>query len=135
MIMYSRTELEVGALGSGISLYEAAWDECVELQCSDKYGWVAHTMRCIRDLNRVEVGARIDGQLIGGLVLGADYDPHVGRCMYVVFHYVMPEHRNKGVAMKLLKMALEETRRQVLPVLAYTRRLCDWEYKTTYRKV
>lgn len=135
MITFDRTERKVGEACDGFTIYDAAWCECKELQLSDRYGWVAHTMRCISQADRVEVGARLDGVLVGGVILYKDYDPHVGDCMYVVFQYVMPEYRNRGIALKLFKMALEETRRQGLPVLAYTHRLRDWEYKTTYRKL
>lgn len=135
MITYDRTEYKAGEFGDGLLIYDAAWCECIELQCSDRYGWVSHTMRCISSGDRIEIGARVQGKLIAGVVLHADYDPHVGNCMYVVFHYVTPEYRNRGVAMKLFKMALEETRRHGLPVLAYTHRLGDWKYKTTYKKV
>ena len=135
MITYTRTECKAGEVCDGFTLYDRAWREFEELQMSDRYGWVAHTMRCIKAADRVEVGARVDGALVGGVVLHSEYDPHVGHCLYVVFQYVLPEYRNKGIALKLFKMALEETRRQGLPVLAYTHRLCDWKYITTYRRV
>lgn len=135
MITYDSTERNTGEACDGFTIYDAAWCECVELQCSDRYGWVAHTMRCISQATRVEVGARVDGKLVGGLILYKDYDPHVGDCLSVLFHYVLPEYRNKGVATGLIKIALQETRKQGLPVLAYTHRLRDWEYKTTYKKV
>lgn len=135
MIAIDRAVLHSGNLGDGLELYEAAWEECKELQCSDKYGWVNYTMRCIGEATRVEVCARVDTRVVGGIVLHSEFDPHVGNCMYVVFQYVLPEWRGRGISKQLLKMALEETRLQGLPVLAYTHRLRDWEYKTTYKKV
>lgn len=135
MITYTITPHDGGHPLDGYTLFDSAWDECVELQCSDKYGWVSHTMRCISNTNRVEVAARIEGNVVGGLVLCADYDQHVGHCMSVLFHYVQPAYRNVGIARQLLKMALEETRRRGLPVLAYSHRICDWKYQIIYKKV
>lgn len=135
MITYTRERYPEGYLGEGILLYQCAWEECVELQCSSKIRWVTHTMRSVASDERIELCVKDNDKVVGGLVLHGEYDPHVGYCMYVVFQYVASSYRNRGIARKLFKMALEETRRQGLPVLAYTHRLGDWEYKTTYRKV
>ena len=135
MIEYTRAERQAGEPCDGFTIYDAAWCECIELQLSDRYGWVSHTMRCVGSVKRVELGARINGELVGGLVVCEDYDGHVGHCMSVLFHYVLPEYRHRGVASRLLKLAMQETKLQGLPVLAYTHRLCDWTYKLTYRRI
>lgn len=135
MIQYLRDEVPGGVIGDGYTIYDAAWCECKELQCSDRFGWVTNTLRCVADDFRIELGAWRLGELVGGMVLQKTFDPHVGDCLAVLFQYVKPEFRNQGVANHFFKMAIKETQTHNLPILAYTHRLGDWKYKTTYRRV
>lgn len=73
-----------------------------------------------------------DGQgVLGILALSEDADFHVGHCISVVYSFVFPQHRGKGIGKLLLQLA-RTTAQQAASTLAYTTRKGDFEYKLIY---
>jgi hypothetical protein len=123
--------------GTGVpdtSLFERAWDECIELQMQSKSDWVANSVNYLDSITVDRLIAYDGDKIIGGLLLSEDDDVHVGSCMSVVFHYVLPEYASGYVGFKLFRLALSLTRHRGFPVLAYTHRAGPWTYLTKYRK-
>ena len=116
-------------------LFYRAWEECVELQAQPQELWVGKSLAALTDLDRYEVGIYSGDAFIGGLVVGLDDEVHVGPCMTVFSQYVVPEHRNKGVAVLCMRTAIRLTKQEGMPYLAYTHRVGDWRYETLYRRV
>jgi GNAT superfamily N-acetyltransferase len=119
-------------------LYMQAWQECVELQMQPQGTWVANTMANLMDAPRWVIGMFDNGVPVGGVVLSPDTDVHVGPCMSVIAQYVLPEYRNKAISMRCMREAIRITKNQYAPYnrcLAYTHRLGDWRYITTYRSL
>ena len=117
-----------------ITLFTRAWDECSELQVQPKENWVADSIEYLESLTLYRLVIRDGGSVVGGLLLVEDDDVHVGRCLSVAYHYVLPEYRNKYLGFKLLKLALAIARNNNFKVLAYTHRVAPWTYITRYRK-
>lgn len=132
---YKVYPLKAYELGTNLHLYSIAWDECIELQVSDKQTWFEWLVQCMYQSDRWEITVEQDGFAIGGLILSPDRDVHVGKCMAVGSQYVVPEHRNKGVSIRLMREAVRIARREGYSMLAYTHRVGDWRYKTIYRKI
>jgi GNAT superfamily N-acetyltransferase len=119
-----------------VELFERAWDECVELQVQDKHTWLGMTLLALSQLDRYEVFVVRDRKMVGALVLAPDpWDVHVGPCMSVFSQYVLPEYRNSGVSLALMREAIRITRSTGAAVLAYTHRTAPWRYETIYRRV
>lgn len=116
-------------------LLERAWEECVELQTQPKDVWIGYAALAVQDIDRKEVLLFKDSRLIGGLVLAHDFDVHVGKCLSVLWQYVLPEYRNSGASMRLMRYAVQCARDYSYSVLAYTHRVGNWRYETIYRKV
>jgi len=115
--------------------YCTAWDEFIELQCTPKSIWVGSAVATAQAYDRTAVVVFQDGVLAGGVILVPDNDTHVGKCLSVHFQYVLPEYRNLGISYKLMRQAMRIAKREEYPVLAYSHRIRDWEYKTIYRRV
>lgn len=118
------------------SLFQRAWDECVELQCTSKDLWAGRTLIALEQLERYEIIAHSEhGIQLGGLVVAREIDVHVGDCMSVIAQYVMPEHRLFGISPRLMRAAIRIAREVGAPTLAYTHRKGPWRYETTYRRI
>ena len=117
-----------------LDLFLRAWDECVELQVTPRDEWVGRTLLSLQGLDRYEIAIHDRGYMLGALILAADpWDVHVGPCMSVFANYVLPEFRNKGIAMWCMREALRITREANINVLAFTHRKGPWRYETIYR--
>ena len=117
-------------------LFTRAWDECIELQVMDKEAWVANTLSRLAQFDwRFEIGMHNGTHTVGGIILAADEDIHVGPCLSVFAQYVLPEYRNRGVSMRCMRLAEQAAKDLGYKVLAYTHRMGDWRYSTTYRRL
>lgn len=112
-----------------------AWDECKELQLAPKLEWENRLISTIIGYPRIEVTVYDEDGWLGGCVLVHETDdPHVGECLSVLCQYVFPEYRNRGVSRLLLRAARLIARREGLNVLAYSHRVKDYVYQTTYKR-
>lgn len=117
-------------------MFARAWDECIELQQSPKDEWVGRSILTMQELYRYELGAIVDGQTVGGMVLALDpWDPHVGDCMSIFTQYVLPEFRNKRISAKFMRKAIEIAKTDGMHTLAYTHRKGPWRYETIYKRI
>jgi len=118
------------------SLFQRAWDECIELQLQDKETWASRAVLALQSLDRWEIGVFNGCTIVGAVCVARDTtDPHVGECLSVFAQYVVPEHRNKGVSLRLMRAAVAIAKVNGYKCLAYTHRLGDWRYETVYRKI
>ena len=127
-------EVPVGTPVPAPHLFESAWDEFIELGVVDKIAWVGNALAMHMTVPRYDIGVFVQDKVVGGLCLAADDDPHVGTCLTVISNYVLPEYRGL-VGARCFRECLRVAKRSGYPVLAYTHRLKDWEYKTIYRKL
>jgi len=119
-----------------ISMFERAWDECVELQVQSKEVWIGQVLIAIQSLDRCEIGVFAGSTTVGGMVVASDpWDSHVGPCMSVVTQYVLPEYRNSGVSRQFMRKALDIAKTSGARVLAFTHRKAPWRYETIYRSI
>ena len=119
-----------------VELFERAWDECIELQVQSKDCWVGKALLALSALDRYEVAVMHGTHVVGAVVVAPDqWDAHVGPCMSVFAQYVLPEYRNAGVSLALMREAVRITRASGVHVLAFTHRKAPWRYETIYRRV
>lgn len=118
-----------------VTLFQRAWEECEELQVQSEEVWVGSALLSLAALERYEVGILTDAGPIGAAVLASDpWDAHVGPCMSVFAQYVLPEFRNTGASLALMRECLAIARDSHAGVLAYTHRVAPWRYQTIYRR-
>ena len=117
--------------------FSAAWDECIELQCSPKAEWIGHATVGVQYFPRTDIVIfGDDGEIMGGVIVASeDSDPHVRDCLAVLFQYVLPEHRNKGVSFKIMRYLRTLARARGHKTIAYTHRTGDWRYETIYKRI
>lgn len=97
---------------------------------------MGRALLALQEMDRYEIAAFIDGEVVGALVLAFDpWDVHVGPCMSVFAQYVLPEHRLSGVSPRLMREALRIAKRVGVSTLAYTHRVGPWRYETSYRSI
>lgn len=120
-----------------VSLFQRAWNECVELQVQGMDAWVSQTISMLERLERYEIAVmHSDGTPLGACTLAKDpWDCHVGPCWSVFAQYVLPEARLQGVSGKLMREALRIARANGAHVIAFTHRRGPWRYETIYRKI
>lgn len=125
-----------GEAVQNVTLFQRAWDECIELQVRSQLVWVGDAILALSALERYEVAVMLDGLPIGAAVLANDpWDAHVGPCMSVFAQYVLPEYRNRGLSLALMRECIRIARKSGAGVLAYTHRVAPWRYETTYRRL
>lgn len=125
-----------GEAVQNVTLFQRAWDECAELQVRSQLVWVGDAILALSALERYEVAVMLDGLPIGAAVLANDpWDAHVGPCMSVFAQYVLPEYRNRGLSLALMRECIRIAREGGAGVLAYTHRVAPWRYETTYRRL
>lgn len=124
-----------GEAVQNLEMFQRAWDECAELQCTDKQTWVQETLWTLQKLDRYEIGVHNGDKVVGGVHLAWDFDVHVHRCLSVFAQYVLPEYRLRGVSPRLMREAIRLAREARAPVLAFTHRKGPWQYSTIYRRV
>lgn len=120
-----------------VALFERAWDECIEMQVQDKSAWVGRSLLALSSLERFEIAAVHGTDVVGAVVLASDpWDAHVGPCMSVFAQYVLPEYRNVGVSLMLMRESMRIARCTAgVHVLAFTHRKAPWRYETIYRRI
>jgi len=119
-----------------VELFERAWDECIELQVQGKDEWMGKALLALSALDRYEVAVRHGPRVVGAVLVAHDpWDAHVGPCMSVFTQYVLPEYRNAGISLALMREAVRITRASGVHVLAFTHRKAPWRYETIYRRV
>jgi hypothetical protein len=118
-----------------VALFESAWDECVELQCTPKEDWVGHTLSRLKQIDRIEVGVFSAGELVGAVLLAEDTDWHVGRCLTVVTQYVLPHARHSGVSFACMRYTMILARELGYSTIAFSHRKGDWRYEIIYKRV
>lgn len=130
-------EAKAGEPVNNVSLFQHAWDECIELQVRPKDVWVSQTIATLSQMERYEIAVmNSDGTPLGACTLAKDpWDAHVGPCWAVFAQYVVPEARLQGVSGKLMREALRIARANAATVLAFTHRQGPWRYETIYRKI
>lgn len=131
-----RNEYSAGAISLPYELFSEAWDECIELQCNPKLAWMNTVMQGITHSDRTEIKIYEGNEILGGAVFALEpCDPHVGRCMYIVFQYVRRKYRNQGISKSIYKELLLEAKRYDCTTIAFTHREGDWKYLTTYKVI
>lgn len=99
-------------------------------------GRVEAVKRCLEattDIDRYEMVAFVNGKPIGICVLVHENDINVGPCLGIMWNWVHPNHR--GVGSRFLRRAIELAKENRLPVLAYSQRVGEGEYRVRYRRV
>lgn len=137
--MYSKVIVShrpAGSIVQNYALFASAWDEFVELQVQPKDIWAGTAISSLSQLDRWEVFVHNGEVPVGAVVLASDpWDVHVGPCYSVFAQYVLPEYRNAGISLRLMREAVRICRTNSAPVLAYTHRAGDWTYLTRYRRI
>lgn len=107
----------------------------MELRCQSQSKWAEDTLHVLSCLDRHEVAAVIDHRVVGGVIVAEDEDIHVGPCVSVFAQYVLPEYRNRGISLALMREAVRIAKELGANVLAYTHRKGPWRYETIYRRI
>ena len=118
-----------------IELYKEAYYELEELQVRDYNEYITHCLTYVNSLERTEILYLDNGSVVAGLIVGEDYDLHVGRCLTVTFNYTHPLYRGFNLGSKLFREAMRLARQEGYPILAWTHRKGGFTYETKYRKV
>lgn len=120
-----------------LKLFECAWDEFPELQTTDKITWTGNSLLMMQGLDRYEVGVFTPtGDVVGAAIIAPDiWDAHVGPCISVFAQYILPEFRNRGISLKLMREAIRITKESNYTVLAFTHRVGDYRYETVYKEI
>lgn len=119
-----------------VELFQRAWDECIELQVQSKDEWLGKALLALSALDRYEVVVLHGSHVVGAVVVALDpWDAHVGKCMSVFAQYVLPEYRNAGISLALMREAVRITCASGEHVLAFTHRKAPWRYETVYRRI
>lgn len=118
-----------------VPLLEQAWNECIEYQVMDINTFVQHSLMFIHKSERIELLAYSGTVCIAALVLVSQIDMHVGRCASVMYNYVDKQHRNKSIALKLLKEAMWIAKRLGHTTIVYTHRIGVGTYNLRYRRI
>jgi GNAT superfamily N-acetyltransferase len=84
---------------------------------------------------RYEVLFYVGDTLVGGASLTLDRDPHVGECANVVWQYVLPAYRNRGISRSVLRQARRLAVLSGVSTYSYTHRTGDYSYSIRYRRV
>ena len=116
-------------------LFEAAWDEFIELKCMPKREWIAAQLALLEESSRIEIQVWDGASIAGVCIVSDDWDVHVGPCMSVLVNYVLPEYRQYRPGTALFRGALRIAREMRFPAFAWTHRVGDWHYSTRYRRL
>lgn len=88
---------------------------------------------CVQS-ERIELAAFCDNRLVGFCVLVSEEDANVGRCLGIMWNFVLPEYRGR-VGQRFMRTAIRVARNAGLPIIAYTHRLGEGKYAITYRRI
>jgi hypothetical protein len=115
--------------------YGLAWEEFPELQLQSKDDYVSNTLEYIKSLPRTEIYYLRHGRIVGGIITTLEHDVHVGECLSVITQYILPDYRFNGISWSFMRMIRNRCKKEGVPVMAWTHRTGDYEYKTTYRRM
>lgn len=82
--------------------------------------------------DRIEIAVFDKDRIVGFSCLAEDYDIHVGRCLTVMWDYVVPSHRGGTVGQRMLRAAMRLARQHGFAVLCYTHRTAPGIYQVKY---
>lgn len=82
--------------------------------------------------DRIELAVFDKDRIVGFCALAEDYDIHVGRCLTVMWDYVVPSHRGGTVGQRMLRAAMQRARQYGFAVLCYTHRTAPGIYQVKY---
>ncbi|MNJ09326.1 hypothetical protein D3C77_34700 [compost metagenome] len=91
-----------------------------------------HLLQSAVAIDRIELGVFSQGDMIGFCVLAEDDDIHVGRCLTVMWDYVVPSHRGGTVGQRMLRTAKSRAQQLGFSVLCYTHRTGLGVYQVRY---
>lgn len=133
-VQYVVMRVREGTPVPACAMLHKAWEEFVELQVMDRKSWVDSALVLHASVPRIDIGILVDGEIVGGLCMTPDIDPHVGPCCTVMSNYIIPEYRN-NLGARLFREAMRAAKADGHKVLAYTHRERDWVYRTIYRRL
>lgn len=82
--------------------------------------------------DRIELAVFDNSRIVGFCCLAEDYDIHVGRCLTVMWDYVVPSHRGGTVGQRMLRAAMQIAGQHGFAVLCYTHRTAPGIYQVKY---
>jgi GNAT superfamily N-acetyltransferase len=85
--------------------------------------------------DRIELAVFDGSRIVGFCALAEDYDIHVGRCLTVMWDYVVPSHRGGNVGQLMLRAAMQRARQHGFAVLCYTHRTSPGTYQVKYKRL
>lgn len=102
----------------------------------DTETFVERTLTAMQPFDRYEVLV-LDGEgTVGCLVLVLDDDdPHVGPCASVFTAWVDPALRGGAVGRSMYRIARHLAKDNGHSILAYSHRVKDWQYLTSYWRI
>jgi GNAT superfamily N-acetyltransferase len=85
-------------------------------------------------LDRCELLAMVDGQVVGFACIAEDDDMHAGRCLSLQWQYVVPAYRGKVGAL-FLRQLVRMGRRLGFKLVSYSHRRSQHHYAIKYRRL
>lgn len=107
-----------------------------ELTWQDDTATAAKRMlACAEEHDRIELVVFDGNRTVGFCCLAEDYDLHVGRCLTVMWDYVVPSHRGGTVGQRMLRAAMQIATQHGFAVLCYTHRTAPGVYQVKYTRL
>lgn len=125
---------EEGDPSFGAWFIERAYNEFEEFRWTSSLAEA--TQRILESLvanQRYELLALAGDVPAGFAAFVLDDDMHVGQCLSIQWHYVLPEYRALGIGTQIMRAALR-TARQHKVTLAYSHRIGVGDYAIKYRR-
>lgn len=132
-MQYTLHYRKAGELSPALFLLAMAWHELEELQCRSLADYLDDSLAASSALERFEAIAWDGGEIVGFAMYVEDLDVHVGRCLSIGHHYVLPSHRQRGCAKHFMRWHNMLAAALRIDVCAWTHRKGPWRYSTTYR--
>lgn len=110
---------------------DAARAECQELQCTSRAETFARITEGIVSNDRWEYRITVNGTTAAIACIVPDDDPHVGPCLSMQWHYVLPEYRCLKLGSEALRVLVQLAKEHAVPY-AYTRRTGAGTYTLKY---
>ena len=131
--MYCERKRQAGDPTMGEWILPTVLDDIEELTWQDdRQAAAQRILQSVVDEDRIEILVVEDGLPIGFCALAEDHDIHVGRCLTVMWDYVVPSHRGGTVGQRMLRVAMQRARQYGFAVLSYTHRTGPGVYRVKY---
>lgn len=128
-------KLAAGDLCLGFGIIPTVYGDLPEFRASGTLAQVAARLTdATEPLERFEITAVLDGQLIGFACIVEDDDMHVGHCLTLQWQYVVPEHRGR-IGPMFLRALFGIGRNLGYRVVAYSHRINQRHYAIKYRSI